>query len=352
MKRYIHYILILLIGLPAVVNAQDDGNLLSAPTDPAYITNLSHQLTLRGFISRKIIGYQVGKQGEEHEVEYSPNDVTSVGVGFSYRAFGLNLNFKVPGLNNDDDKYGKTKSLDLATYFYLRKLTIDGFVQVYKGHYLSDNDLIASRLATPVAIIRPDLQTQFYGVNAQYVFNHDRFSYRASFLQNEWQRRSAGSFLAGINIHHVRVKADSAIMPSFLLESPETETHERFSETQMSSIGVNGGYAHTFVFREHWFATISGTVGVGGNRTTLANDAIGLDESGLGLHMNATIRGAIGYNSLKWFVGAFYVNFLNRNYMPVNDDAMWQQTANGLYRFVVARRFPFREGRGTANVVP
>src|SRR5690606_40467544 len=52
--------------------------------------------------------------------------------------------------------------------------------QVYKGHYLSDNDLLDSRPSAGPFVIRPDLQTQHYGLNTHYVFNHRRFSYRRS----------------------------------------------------------------------------------------------------------------------------------------------------------------------------
>ncbi|RYZ51204.1 MAG: DUF4421 domain-containing protein [Sphingobacteriales bacterium] len=319
-------------------------DLLSSPTDPAYISDFSDQLTVRTFLSRKIIGYQVGKQGEQHEAEYSPNDLTSVGVGFSYKFLSLNANFNIPALNNDDEKYGKTKSLDLATYFYLRKFTVDAFVQIYKGHFLSENDILSNKPANRPYLIRPDLQTQFYGVNVQYIFNHSKFSYRAAFLQNEWQRKSAGSFLAGINLHHIRVKADSFIIPDQVYDPTFGKQPELFRQTAMYSVGVDGGYAHTFVLKEHFFTTIALMAGVGGNRTNLSNPDIGLDMSGFGLHLNGTLRLAAGYNSEKWFLGAYYVNFLNRNYAPIDDDAIWQQAANGLYRLVFAHRFAFRQG--------
>ncbi|MBE9517967.1 MAG: DUF4421 family protein [Bacteroidetes bacterium] len=38
-----------------------------------------------------------------------------------------------------------------------------------------------------------DLRTNIIGLNVQYLFNSERYSYKASFLQNEFQKRSAGS---------------------------------------------------------------------------------------------------------------------------------------------------------------
>jgi len=346
MKRISFLLFTILTGLSTYSNAQGI-SLFASPTDPAYLTDLSSQLTLRTFVSRKIIGYQVGKQGQTHEAEYSPNDVTSIGVGFTYKALGLNVNFRIPGLNNDDDKYGKTKSLDLASYLYLRKFTIDAFAQIYEGHFLSDNDFVSARLSDKPYLVRPDLKTSFFGLNAHYIFNHTRFSYRAPFLQNEWQRQSAGSFLAGVNLHYTGASADSTIIPGITNPLAPEVTPESFSGTKTFSIGIDGGYAHTFVLKEHWFLTLAVMAGVGGNRTTLEYDYAGRDMSTFGLHLNGTGRAAVGYNSENWFFGAYYVNFLNRNFVPISSEALWLQSANGLYRIVIAKRFAFREGRSS-----
>jgi hypothetical protein len=326
----------LIFGTITYLNAQER-NVTTTNSDNEYITDLSDQLTLRVLASRKIIGYQVGRQGRSDEAEYSPNDATSIGLGFTYRFVGLNANFKLPFLNNDDEVYGNTKSLDLASYLYLRKFTVDLFVQVYKGHYLSDNDLIASRILDRPYALRADLQTQFYGVNGHYIFNHERFSYRAAFLQNEWQRRSAGSFLAGVNLHHTRVKADSAILPPEFFSNADNPT-ANFNKSGVFSIGVDGGYAHTFVWAEHWFATLALMAGAGANNTNFSSEDDDRNHSDFGLHLNGTLRVAAGYNSEKWFAGVHYVNFLNRNYAGLEGADLWQQTANGLYRLVIARR--------------
>jgi len=329
----------LLVAFFAAFTANAQKASINADRSNEYITDYSNQLTLRVFGSRKINGYQVGRAGKREEVEYSPNDVTSVGVGFTYRFIGLNLNFKVPFLNNDDDKYGKTKSLDLASYIYLRKFTIDAFAQHYKGHYLSDNDFISSRLQEQPYAIRPDLETRSYGVNAHYIFNHRQFSFRASFLQNEWQRKSAGSLLAGINIHYVRVNADSSIVPDEQQGSGMEKATVIFDRSKMASIGVDGGYAHTFVFgNEHWFTTVAFMGGIGVNNTSISSESTQHSESSFGLNLNTTIRIATGYNSERWFAGVYYVNFINRNFGSIGSTRIWQQTENGLYRLVVARR--------------
>jgi len=305
-------------------------------SDTAYVSNYSHKLVLRVLGSRKINDYQIGRNGKRHEAEYSPNDVTGVGLGFNYGSFGLNLTFGIALLNNDDEKYGKTKGIDIAGYIYRPKFALDVFIKSYRGLYLSDNDLISSRKLTEPYALRPDMETQFYGLNGQYIFNDRKFSYRASFVQNEWQRKSAGSFLMGVILHHVRVKADSAIVPPEFSDPGEAILN--FDKTSISSLGVNGGYAHTFVIQKHWFATAALMAGVGANYTEFKDQISKTEENSFGLHLNGSARVAAGYNSEKWYVGIYYVTFLNRNYARASATDIWQQTENGLYRLVVARR--------------
>ncbi|HRO41788.1 MAG TPA: DUF4421 domain-containing protein [Flavipsychrobacter sp.] len=324
--------------LPFIAIAQDE---ITPPTDDTYISNYSHTLVLRLLGSRKINDYQIGQKGKKHEAEYSPNDITGVGLGFNYGSFGLNITFGIPLLNNDDDVYGKTKGLDLASYIYRPTFAIDVLAKVYKGHYLSDNDLISSRPVVAPYALRPDMESQFYSLNGQYIFNDKRFSYRASFVQNEWQRKSAGSFLVGINLNHTRVKGDSAILPPEFTAPGASPI--LFDKTSISSVGVNGGYAHTFVYREHWFATLALTLGIGGNNTSFSENTTGTSESSFGLHLNGTARAAAGYNSEKWYAGVYYVNFANRNFARLNNADLWQQTENGIYRIVVARRITLRK---------
>jgi len=78
--------------------------------------------------------------------------------------------------------------------------------------------------------------------------------------------------------------------------------------------------------------------GIGGNNMSLSSKQTQVSESSFGLNLNTTIRIASGYNSEKWFAGVYYVNFISRNFGAFGNTNIWQQTENGLYRLVVARR--------------
>ena len=106
--------------------------------------------------------------------------------------------------------------------------------------------------------------------------------------------------------------------------------------------GFDGGYAYTFVYNTHWFTTLALMVGGGFNNTRFEDRSLDRQSSAFGPHFNSTVRFAVGYNSRDWFAGFFYVNFLSRNYADYSGHLLWQQTENGLYRLVVAKRISLR----------
>ena len=66
--------------------------------------------------------------------------------------------------------------------------------EFYKGYYLSGG------LAAPPGeqyYIRPDIGLSLGGIAFYRALNDKKFSYQAGLLQNEWQRKSAGSILVG-----------------------------------------------------------------------------------------------------------------------------------------------------------
>src|SRR5690606_28091376 len=124
---------------------------------------------------------------------------------------------------------------------YPRKLVLDLFGQFYKGYYLAPEGRGA--LPDENFYVRPDLKVTKLGVSAQYVFNHEKFSYRASFLQNEWQQKSAGTFLAGFEVYGGGATADSTIVPGMLIE----DESRNFEALRFFEFGPNAGYAYTLV---------------------------------------------------------------------------------------------------------
>jgi len=312
-------------------------NWLKVDNDSAYVTDLTRKLTVRAFGSNKFSKYTPGDYGFNRNLSYSANNNYNIGVGATYKYVGFNIESKIPFINNDVARYGKTKFLDLQTFLYLRKFTVDLYYLSYKGYYLSDREIITTPVAEPDAYPqRPDLGTRNIGLNVQYIFNNRRFSFRAAFLQNEYQKKSAGSFMAGGGIHNIRVRADSAVIPVDI-RFPGYFGNNSFNNSNTTNLFINAGYAYTLVIHQHFFVTAALMAGPGINYTVLRDDGRQSKEDRASAVISGTIRGAAGYNSKYYFVGVQYINFINRNSTPVA--GAWQEFQNGNMHLTLAKRF-------------
>jgi hypothetical protein len=179
------------------------------------------------------------------------------------------------------------------------------------------------------------------GFNGQYIFNHKKFSYRAPFLQNEWQKKSAGSFLAGINLFYVNIAGDSSLIPS---KGADTSFFDgiHFSQYRFFNAGLIAGYAHTFVVKQHFFLTLSLTGGLSGGGSWLYTSYEDeLDRSGFTAAGNISGRVALGYNSKRIFVGLSYLGIFLRNQSPIPETVLGYET--GMFRFNVVYRFRLKK---------
>ncbi len=318
--------------------------LFANETDPAYITDLSDYLTLKLYGSRKLSSYNFGERGAPNLAKFSPNDYVTAGVGFAYKWVGLNVGFRIPNFNLDESIYGKTKILDFASYFYLRKYTFDVFAQFYDGYYRSNNGLFNREIASGTNLIRPDLKTRNFGINGQYIFNNKKFSYRAAFIQGEWQRKSSGSFILGAGLNYYGVNGDSSIIDRRY--TTVTKSPLSFDQSTNVSLGVNIGYAYTLVLGEHWFVTAAVSAGPGigytalDNQEDLTRNISKAEYQGVAFQLNGTVRVALGYNSERWFTGVYFTDFANRQYAVFDQQTLRQQATSGLGRLVFAYRIP------------
>lgn len=335
-------ILIMLALLPGLSCSQGLLKKLSGETDTNYVESYLHLLTSRVYASIKSAGVSIGDDRIDQQIVYHPNEPLILGVGANYGILGLNIGFNFPFVNNDDDKYGTTDYLDLQTHIYLRPLTLDLYMQYYKGYHQTDpNDWYTDWPTIDTLPKRPDLQSISLGLNGQYIFNNKKFSLRAPFLQNEWQKKSAGSFLLGGNIFFADIKGDSSLIPT---EGGDTAFFDglHFHQYRVINGGPIAGYAHTFVVKQHFFLTmmlVGGLSGGGSWAYTAEKDEA--DRSGFTVAGNLTGRVALGYNSRRVYVGVSYLGILIRNQSPVPET--WLGYNTGMFRFNVVYRFKLKK---------
>lgn len=309
--------------------------------DTAYVADYTRDLTVRLYGSRKYNYYDLKDSRLKKELLYRPNTGTNLGFGVNYKFVGLNIGFNFPFINDHKSEFGDTKYVDLQAHLYLRKFVVDFYGQYYEGYYQAERKpRVFNSAQQGLAALRPDLENESLGLSVQYIFNDERFSYRAAYLQNEYQKRSAGSLMVGAEAFAWQMRADSALIPSDL-GHPGFFDNEPFSRTGAVSLAVNIGYAHTFVILKHFFITASLSAAGGINHSGFRYVDGRPRMRAFGWQLNNTVRFAAGYNSRRWFAGLHYVDITTRGASPVA--GAYQNFGAGNMRFSVARRFSLKK---------
>src|ERR1043165_1605937 len=249
-------LLIISISSSFVSTAQKD-----FPHDTAYYQTFE-KITVRLYLSKKYVHLNFPSGGSAQDLEYKANPKLNLGAGVTIKNISINLFNGFGFLNPKNDPKGKTKGFDFQIHLYPRKWSIDLLYLSPKGYHLSETGIGG---ADPGEYYyRGDLKTTFFGISAYRVPNKERFSYRAALSQTEWQKRSAGSFLYGGQIHHGIIQGDSSLVPALLSHAyPQAG----IKKINILSFGPGGGYAYTLVIQRHFFITGSMIINLDVNLT-------------------------------------------------------------------------------------
>lgn len=307
-------------------------SLIGGKHDTNYIQSFYPKLTGRLFASERTNIFTLTDLENSRALAYSPNRGMDFGLGMNYRWLGLSLSFTTP-LNPE---FKQTQKIDLQAGIFMRRYVFDVYFQSYTGMYLINaSSLRANAIARNFQ--RPDVRSINVGSNAYYIFNRKRFSARAAFSQQEIQRKSAGSFLAGayFNIH--QIASDSSLVPTEfqnLFNSQLRSLDEAFSV----NLGFIGGYTQTIVVAKHFFANLFVTLGAG---TSSISTGIALNNKyNTQFSLKAQGRLAFGYNTDKWFMS---LNISTDNVAYVASDTELFTTSSAIVRLSVGTRFDVKK---------
>lgn len=270
-----------------------------AQPDTTYYRLFDEQITSRVYFSKKYTSLRLRNDEEGYNLFYRPNTSNNLGIGATYRWLTINLAYGFDFLNPDQGQ-GDTDYLDLQARLYGRKIAIDFTGQYHQGFFLHPR----GTAATPNEYYqRPDVSILATGISVQYIFNHRRFSYRASIHQSEWQRKSAGSLLVGVETYLGLVNADSTLIPAAVNRE---KADQNVNYMDFFEFGPNVGYTYTLVLFENFFITGSASVSIDYGKTKLVSDIENQRFSGIS--PNLFLRAFCGYNSDVWAVSFTYLN--------------------------------------------
>ena len=208
--------------------------------DTNYVVRPEGRLTLKVRLSQSGDDFHVkgDKDGVISKADLNTNFKTTVSIGASYRGLSAALAInpaKMKGAYKDYEfniaYYSSRLSLDAS---YHRSTTLSGDLERgdYSGHLGADG-----------------VKLKMANLAAYYVFNHRRFSYPAAFTQSYIQRRSAGSWLAGISYQGGSIETTDELKER-TPNAPEIKIH-------IGLLGIGGGYGYNWVLGKKWLLHFS-----------------------------------------------------------------------------------------------
>jgi hypothetical protein len=296
-------LLICLLFTPNVNNAQPDtaARVSAARTfDSTYMADYTPLLTARLFLLFQNASLLVNPSSDKiGKIVYRPNANVRIGIAGFWKWFGLGLSIDNPFYKTNQAVYGKTTAFDLRVNAYGRFFAGELFFQKYKGFYISSPER-----SDGTHYIIPDMQTVAVGVSGYWIYNAKRYSIRAAFIQNERQKKSAGSIVVRPSFLYYRISSDKGIIPDEVAADYHLPASSLIRSGTFYSLGVAPGYAYTLVFLKNFYLTGALFPGVAAQYYSF-NDEFN-HNTNFGLTFQLSARFAIGYNADRWFLGGSY----------------------------------------------
>lgn len=284
--------------------------------DTTYITTNKHKLTITVPVSKKFFGFNLNDLYTTRTMKFSPNNYYHIGFNFSniIVTFGFYPGIKFGAKPNR----GKTTSRDLQVTVIGRKVITDINVQNYRGFYVyNSNEYELKGLDPDTFIIRPDIKVFSFGINTMYVFQSKKYSLRGAFSFTDVQRKSAGSFMAGIYHSYVEFRSDDTSVVTFPFREQFSPLLNTIDKVRVTTLGASGGYGYTFVYKKIIFSHCI-NVGLGSQSTSYhtLDDSDHEQSISPSIHLNA--KSALRYDNLRFFTGVLAT--YDNNYAFSNQD--------------------------------
>ena len=262
------------------------------PYDTNYVVRPEGKLTLKVRMNQTGNTFHAKGtvNGIHSKADLSTSHKTTFSLGANYRGIGVAVAI------NPAKWKGIYKDYEFNLNYYSSRLSLDFSYQRSEslaGDITRDDHL--SQLESG------DLTLKVVNLAGYYTFNHRHFSFPAAFTQNYIQRRSAGSWLAGISYQGGSIKTTD--------ELKEKNPNAPDMRIEIGHIGIGGGYGYNWVLGKKWLLHFSMLpTFVVYNRNNMTVNDVSKKAKHMRFNMIFNERAAIVYNfSPRYFAGATLV---------------------------------------------
>ena len=276
------------------------------------------------------------------DVSYGTDVPWHFGFALDYKWLTLELTRSLNKEEYAKTAFAATEARSFGFGLTGRRFWFRNFWKKYKGYYLQNPGYMNPNFDPAIDEIpqRNDLETTIYFANLNYGFNYKRFSNMAALWQLEKQKKSAGSFTAGISFATIRYSADSSLIRYEWRQNFEEDA--LIKKYNLKLFGINGGYLHTFSMfkKKNLFISLAAIPGL----SYQVGEAVVGDEERKerkeGFGSQTELRVVLGFNHYRWytsFSGNFYL--ISNNFAENN--TIFQDYS--FIRFMVGYKIKMRE---------
>ncbi|MCF8386289.1 MAG: DUF4421 domain-containing protein, partial [Bacteroidales bacterium] len=226
--------------------------------NPEYVRDYKDLITARTYLLYEGIGFTINPSRTDINIDYKPNIHTKVGLAAFYKWFGLGLAVRNPFYARDNQEKGKSSIIDLRVNAYGKSIACELSYQDYNGFYLSNSGQVIPGWKPGDAYYqRPDMEIEAFSILFYYLFNSDKHSIRAVYIQNEQQLKSSGALVLVPSYMYTRLHADSGLVPGVFAPAEEVLPEENIIQGKFHNAGFSAGYSYTFVFFKNFYLNLS-----------------------------------------------------------------------------------------------
>lgn len=294
-----------------------------------YIQTFPDHFFLYPVIKQRSLNFGLEKVDGSQLLTFKPNNSYSFGVGTYLFEVGVELAFSIPADEKSKTIYGESDARDLQLNLLGKKWGADAFYQKYSGFYLTDRE-------NPVIPLTPypqrgDITSRNFGITGNYVFNHNKFSFRSSYNFSERQLFSKGSFLLFSSISSFKMGADSSILtPSQKVVFGDQVS---FTKLKYTTFSLAPGYTYSLIFKGFF---LNGTLSLGPAHHWIKYKVEGARERNeIAINTFAAARIGIGYNGPRMFGG---IIFFTQGSIVKFEDVEFS-SSNGSFKILMGYRF-------------
>lgn len=260
--------------------------------DTTYVYSIPQKWKFMLKANRKSDQYHFNGNDKTSTLFVNTDPRTSVGFRLSFMAVGFeympdidNL-FKGRAIDHRRTRFSFTCSRIFAE-LYSNKNTGPSHILKY-GQYNEGRS---------VNILVDGLSSNIFGVDAYYVLNHKKYSHAAPYCFSKIQKRSAGSFLLGLNFTNQRLSLDTSEFPEYL--KPYNPYGVDVFTFHNYDYAILAGYGYNWVFHRNWVFNVTAMPSIGFKH--YVEDTFDGPNNKLALNFRGRL--ALVYNVKKLFFG-------------------------------------------------